>query len=78
VHVVGVAGGSLLVLMFEAPHSLHTHSRSSLYIYNAIQHLLQWLVVISMQLQPNICSMDLRLRVDVLSLKAGFSVGSYD
>ena len=49
--VVGAAGESLLVLMFEAPHSLHTHShiRSSLYIYNAIQHLLQWLVVIRMQ-----------------------------
>jgi hypothetical protein len=47
---VGLAGGSLLVLTFEAPHSLHTHSRSSLYIYNAIQHLLQWLVVIRMQL----------------------------
>jgi hypothetical protein len=44
-----VAGGSLflLVLMFETPHSLHTHIRSSLYIYHAIQHLLQWLQVIS-------------------------------
>ena len=52
--VVGIGGGSLLVLMIEAPHSLHTHSRSSLYIYNAIQHLLQWLVVIRMQLQPDI------------------------
>jgi hypothetical protein len=51
VDVVGVAGGSLLVLMFEAPHFLHTHIRSSLYIYNAIQHLLRWLVIISMQLQ---------------------------
>jgi hypothetical protein len=40
VDVVGVAGGSLLVIMFEAPYSLHTHSRSSSYIYNAIQHLL--------------------------------------
>jgi hypothetical protein len=33
VDIVGVAGGSLLVLMFEAPHSLHTHIRSTLYIY---------------------------------------------
>jgi hypothetical protein len=41
VDVVGVGGGFLLVLMIETPHSLHTHSRSSLYIYNAIQHLLQ-------------------------------------
>ena len=45
--VVGIGGGSLLVLMIEAPNSLHTHSRSSVYIYNAIEHLLQWLVVIS-------------------------------
>ena len=50
--VVGVAGGSLLVLMIEAPHSLHTHIRSSSYIiYNAIHHLLQWLQVIMIQ-QP--------------------------
>jgi hypothetical protein len=41
VDVVGIGGGFLLVLMIETPHSLHTHSRSSLYIYNAIQHLLQ-------------------------------------
>ena len=46
--VVGIGGGFLLVLMIETPHSLHTHSRSSLYIYNAIQHLLQWLQVIRM------------------------------
>jgi hypothetical protein len=48
--IVSVAGGSLLVLMIEAPCSLHTHRRSSLYIYNAIQHLLHCLVVKSMQL----------------------------
>jgi hypothetical protein len=55
--LLGVGGGSLLllVLMIEAPHSLHTHIRSSLYIYNVIQHLLQWLQVIRMQLQPDIC-----------------------
>jgi hypothetical protein len=52
VDVVGVSGGSLLVLVFEAPHSLHTHIRSSLYICNAIQHLLQQLQAISMQLKP--------------------------
>ena len=45
VDVVGVAGGSLLVLMFEAPHTLHTHSRSTLYIYKVFHCLLQWLVV---------------------------------
>jgi hypothetical protein len=45
--VVGVAGGSLLVLMIETPHTLHTQSRSTLYIckYKVFQHLLQWLVV---------------------------------
>jgi hypothetical protein len=37
----GLGGRSLLVLMIEAPHPPYTHSRSSLYIYNAIQHLLQ-------------------------------------
>jgi hypothetical protein len=49
VDVVGKAGGFLLVLMIEAPHFLHTHIRSSLYINNVIQHLLQWLQVIRMQ-----------------------------
>ena len=41
--------------MFEAPHPLHTHSRSSLYIYNAIQNLLLWLQVIRMLPHPDIC-----------------------
>jgi hypothetical protein len=36
VDVVGIGGGSLLVLMIKTPHTLHTHIRSSLYIYNAI------------------------------------------
>jgi hypothetical protein len=57
VEVVGVAGGSLLVLMIETPHPLHTLISSFLYIYNAIHHLLQWLVAIRMQLQPDICSL---------------------
>jgi hypothetical protein len=48
VDVVGIEGGFLLVLMIKTPHTLHTHSRSSLYINNAIQHLLQWLQVIRM------------------------------
>ena len=42
-------------LMIETPHTLHTHTRSILYIYNAIQHLLQWLVVIRMMPHPDIC-----------------------
>ena len=41
VNAVGIGGGFLLVLMIETPHTLHTYIRSSLYIYNAIQHLLQ-------------------------------------
>ena len=53
----GIGGGSLFVLMIETPHTLHTHSRSSLYIYNAIQHLQQWLPVIRMQPHPDICSL---------------------
>jgi len=30
----------LLVLMIETPHPVHTHGRSSLYIYKRFQHLL--------------------------------------
>jgi len=33
--VVGIGGGYLLVLLIEVPHSLHTHIRSFLCIYNA-------------------------------------------
>ena len=32
-NVVGVRGEFLLVLMIQTPHSLHTQSRTSLYIY---------------------------------------------
>jgi hypothetical protein len=45
---------SLLVLMIENPRTLHTNSRSTLYIYKVFQHLLQWLVAIRIQLQPDI------------------------
>jgi hypothetical protein len=47
---------SLLVLMFETPHTLHTHIRSILWVYKVFQHLLQLqrLVVIRMQIQPDI------------------------
>ena len=55
VDVVGIGGGYLLVLMIQAPHSIHTHSRSSLYMYNAIQHLWKWLPVIRMPPHPEIC-----------------------
>jgi len=55
VDAVGIGGGSMLLLMIETPHPVHTHSRSSLYIYNAIQHLRQWLQVISMPPHPDIC-----------------------
>ena len=52
-----LVGGYLLVLMIQAPHSIHTHSRSrsSLYMYNTIQHLRQWLQVIRMPPHPDIC-----------------------
>jgi hypothetical protein len=36
-----------VMIDIETPHTLHTHVRSSSYVYNAIQHLLLWLVVIS-------------------------------
>ncbi len=41
--LLGVGGGSTLVLIIKTPHTLHTHSRSSLYIYEVFQHLLLWL-----------------------------------
>jgi hypothetical protein len=44
----------MLYIMIEAPHPLHTHSRSSSYIYIVFQHLLLWLQVIRMQHQPDI------------------------
>ena len=43
----------LLVLMIETPHTVHTHSRSSLYIYKVFEHLKQWLRVIGMSLTPH-------------------------
>jgi len=46
----------MLWIMMETPHSLHTHSRSTLYIYKVLQHLQLWLMVIRMQPQPDICS----------------------
>jgi hypothetical protein len=48
----------MLYVMIEALHiPLHTHSRSSLYICNAIQHLLLWLQVIRMLPHPDIYSL---------------------
>ena len=46
----------LLVLMIVTPHLLHTHSRSSFYIYKVFEHLQQWLRVIRVSLRPDICS----------------------
>ena len=56
--------------MIETPHSFHTHIRSSLYIHNAIQHLLQWLQVIRM-LPRNLISAIWDLRVDVVGIGGG-------
>jgi hypothetical protein len=42
-------------VMIEAPHTLHTPSRSTSVIYNVFNHLLLRLVVILMQAQPEIC-----------------------
>ena len=71
--VVGIGGGSLFVLMIETPHTLHTHSRSSLYLYKVFQHLRQCLVVIRMQLQPDICSQGPKSG-DVLGVGVGVGV----
>jgi hypothetical protein len=65
----------MLYAMIEVPHPLHTHSRSSLYIYNAIQHLLQRLQVGCRHTRISaLCD----LRVDVVGAEGGLSVGTYD
>ena len=58
-------------LMIETPHSLHTHTRSSLYIYNAIQHLLQGFCIIRM-MQHHIVITLWDLRVNVVGIGGGF------
>jgi len=73
----GVGGGSLLVvLMIEASHPLHTHSRFSSYIYNALQHLLLRLVDIRMPPHPDICS--LRPESGCCWYRRWVSVSSFD
>ena len=43
--------------MIETPHSLHTHSRSTLYIYKVLQLFQLWPVVIRVHFQPDMCSL---------------------
>jgi hypothetical protein len=76
VDVVGVGGGSLLVLMIEAPHSFHTHIRSSLYI----QHMLQWLQVTRMLPHPDtdICPLPLGLESGCCWCSRWVSVSCYN
>ena len=64
--------------MVETPHPLQTHSVSSLYIYNAIQYLLQWLQeVIRMYLQPDMLPHG--PKSDVMhGFTLGTSVSAYD
>jgi hypothetical protein len=40
--------------MIEAPHPVHTHTRSISYIHKVFQHLILWLVGVRMQCQPDI------------------------
>ena len=69
----------LLVLMIETPHPVHTHSRTSLYIYKVFEHLQQWLRVIRVYFQPDLSLMDLRAKSDVLhGFALGSSVSAYD
>ena len=46
----------MLVVMIEAPHSLHSHANLSSCIYTVFQHLLLRLQVIRMQPLIDICS----------------------
>jgi hypothetical protein len=67
-----VAVGIMLKDMIEAPHPLHSHSRSTSYICYVFQHLL--LVVIRMQPQPDI--LGLTVRVVAVGDSLGLSLGS--
>jgi len=71
----------LLVLMIETPHPVHTHSRSSLYIYKVFEHLQQWLRVIRVGCSSSLiyALMDLRPKSDVVhGFALGSSVSTYD
>ena len=72
-YVLGVEVGVTVGLMIETPHPVHTHSRSSLYIYKVFEHLQQWLRVIRMQLQPEGPKSDV-----VHGFALGSSVSTYD
>jgi len=62
--------------MIDTPHPVHTHSRSALYhIYKVFQ--LQWLVVIK-GCNPSLIYALWVLRVDVLGVEGGVSMGTYD
>ena len=54
VDVVGIGGGSLLVLMIKTPYPFHTHSRSSLYIYEVFHDLTLLIVAKGHRKQPQI------------------------
>ena len=43
--VVGIGGGSLLVLLIEVPHTPRTHNRSSLYIHTHTHNITYYLLV---------------------------------
>ena len=63
---------SMMWVMIEACHWIHTHIRSLLYIYIVFQHLLLWLVVIWMQPQHM-----LSLTHTVVVVAEGDLVGSF-
>jgi hypothetical protein len=69
-----------VVLMIEAPHYLHTHSRSSLYIYKVFQHLLQWLAAIGHKDAATPLYLPLRPEIESGSpwCRRCVSVSSYD
>ena len=57
-------------------HHPHTHSRSTPYIYKVFQHLLEWLVVIRMQLHQ-ISSLCLA-KAFVMIVECGVRTHSYE
>jgi hypothetical protein len=60
---------------FEASHPLHTHTRSTSYIYNAFQLFLLRPVVVRMQPeQPDIYMLGLSVTVAVVGNSLGLSL----
>jgi hypothetical protein len=78
VDLLGVGGGYLLILMIEASHTIHTHSRSTSYIYKVFQHLELCLVAIRIPPHPDNFLLGPESGSPLPSCRRWVSVSSYD